>query len=60
MLKPMVLGSITDHYNSGEEIITKEFSTKSIQPEITSNTGEDSKIVKQISFSDQGANGQAT
>ena len=48
VLKPMVLGSITDHYNSGEEIITKEFSTKSIQPEITSNTGEDSKIVKQI------------
>ena len=23
VLKPMILGSITDHYNSGEEVITK-------------------------------------
>ena len=48
VLKPMVLGSIVDHYNSGEELITKVSSDKANKSTSTSSTDKDSDIVKQI------------
>ena len=47
VLKPMVLGFITDHYNSGEEIIIKS-SIEEKQSSSTSKAEEDTDIVKQI------------
>ena len=47
VLKPMILGSITDHYNSGEEIIIKS-SVEEKQSSSASKAEEDTDIVKQI------------
>ena len=47
VLKPIVMGSILDHYNSGEEIITK-ISAEEKQGDSSSKTEEDTDIVKQI------------
>ena len=44
-LKPIVLGSIMDHYNSGEEIIIEAFKNEANQ---STSTNQDSDIVKQI------------
>ena len=46
VLKPIVLGAITDHYNSGEKIITEKSSLK--KSEKLNKNQEDSDIVKQI------------
>ena len=46
VLKPMVLGAITDHYNSGEEIIIDSPNLKKSE-ELNENP-DDSDIVKQI------------
>ena len=48
VLKPIVLGSIMDHYNSGEEIITKAFADEVNKSTSSSDTNNDSDIVKQI------------
>ena len=47
VLKPIVLGAITEHYNSGEEIIIKS-SVEEKQSSSTSKAEEDTDIVKQI------------
>ena len=46
VLKPMVLGAITDHYNSGEDVVI-DSSDQKISEEINNNE-EDIEIVKQI------------
>jgi Fe-S cluster biogenesis protein NfuA len=46
VLKPMVLGAITDHYNSGEETVIDNLNLKKSE-ELNENQ-EDSDIVKQI------------
>ena len=46
VLKPMVLGAITDHYNSGEETVIESFNQK--KPEELNDNQNDSDIVKQI------------
>ena len=46
VLKPMVLGAITDHYNSGEEIVIDSPNQKKSE-ELNENQ-DDSDIVKQI------------
>ena len=46
VLKPMVLGAITDHYNSGEETVIETPDLKKSE-ELNENQG-DSDIVKQI------------
>ena len=48
VLKPMILGSIMDHYNSGEEVITKTSSSEANQSASKSSTDGDSDVVKQI------------
>ena len=46
VLKPMVLGAITDHYNSGEETVIDGLNQK--KPEELNENQNDSDIVKQI------------
>ena len=46
VLKPMVLGAITDHYNSGEETVIDSLNQKKSE-ELNENQ-DDSDIVKQI------------
>lgn len=46
VLKPMVLGAITDHYNSGEETVIETPDLK--KPEELNENQDDSDIVKQI------------
>ena len=46
VLKPMVLGAITDHYNSGEETVIETADLK--KPEELNENQDDSDIVKQI------------
>ena len=46
VLKPMVLGAITDHYNSGEETVIDSLNQK--KPEELNENQDDSDIVKQI------------
>ena len=48
VLKPTVLGSIMDHYNSGEEVITKAVGNEVNKSKSSSDTNNDSDIVKQI------------
>ena len=46
VIKPLVLGSIMDHFNSNEETVTKQGISKSV--DLQKNASEDSDIVKQI------------
>ena len=47
--KPMILGSITDHYNSGKEVLIKsQSSLKNDDSKLPEFKEEDSEIVKQI------------
>ena len=48
VLKPIVMGSITDNFNSGEDIVTKVFIEEKKQSSHSSKTEEDTDIVKQI------------
>ena len=45
VMKPLILGSIMDHYNSGQQTITKE---KKVDIVSDDNDQKDSEIVKQI------------
>ena len=47
-LKPIVMGSIMDNYNSGEDIVTKEFIEEKKQSSPSSITEENTDIIKQI------------
>jgi len=48
VLKPIVMGTIMDHYNSGEEIITNISDGDNKQSSSSSKVEEDTDIVKQI------------
>ena len=49
ILKPMILGEIMDHYNSGEKIIIKsQGDSKNDDLKLAESKHEDSEIVKQI------------
>ncbi len=48
VLNPIVMGTIMDHYNSGEEIITNISGGDSKQSSSSSKVEEDTDIIKQI------------
>ena len=49
ILKPMILGAIENHYNSGEDVLIEEKNNlKNDDPDLSKNTNEESAIVKQI------------
>ena len=48
ILKPLVLGSIMDHYNSNEETILTQHSDNIKKNNLSSNDNDDTDLVKQI------------
>ena len=49
ILKPMILGAIMDHYNSGEKVMNKsQGDSKNDDLKLTESKHEDNEIVKQI------------